>query len=69
MNPLERQRRELKATDPGLYSYIACVEQTRAYDQAGDLASGASTGEGAANRLWQRASILRQQLDGLARST
>jgi hypothetical protein len=61
MSDLERERRELKRTQPALYAYISHTEQIAAYDAAGDLASGAVTGEAAANRLWRRASELRKQ--------
>lgn len=49
---LEQRRRDLKGSDPDFYSYIANIEWAKALDTAGDHASGASNGHGAANRCW-----------------
>ena len=52
---IEQARRDLKASQPELYAYIRATEQAAAYSAAGDLVSGALTGEAAANRCWSRA--------------
>jgi hypothetical protein len=51
MDVREQQRRDLKASDPDLYAYIAVVEQRKILETAFSLASGAVDGHGAANRI------------------
>jgi hypothetical protein len=63
---LEQQRRAFKRDQPELYAYITATEQIKAYDDAGDLASGALNGEQAASRVWQRGRSLRRGLNETA---
>lgn len=52
---LEQERRDLKRERPELYEYVTHFECAKALDSAGDSASGATSGHGAANRVWQTA--------------
>jgi hypothetical protein len=54
-NPTEQDRRRFKLNRGALYAYVRAYERSKAYGLAGDLVSGASSGEAAANRLWRRA--------------
>lgn len=52
---VEQARRALMLSDPQLYRYIEAHVAARELDRAGGDASGAETGHGAANRIWQAA--------------
>lgn len=50
---LEQSRRNFMADHPELYRYITMRETAKAFDLAGDEASGATSGHEAANRIWR----------------
>lgn len=56
---IEQARRNFMREDPELYAYIQARVVARALDSAGDSASGAETGHGAANRVWSLAATWR----------
>lgn len=58
---IEQSRRDFAAREPVLYAYMAHVEAAKALDSAGDAASGATDGHGAANRVWRMAAARREQ--------
>lgn len=55
MTGIEQRRRDLMRDQPDLYDYIETLTEARTYKVAGDLASGATDGHGAANRCYRRA--------------
>ena len=62
---LEQSRRNFKADFPELYEYIQLRETARALKSAGDTASGALDGHGAANRVWSMAARARERYEAL----
>lgn len=52
---IEQSRRDFMRDHPDLYRYIALRESAKALKSAGDTASGALDGHGAANRVWSMA--------------
>lgn len=66
VTPLEQQRRDFKGANRDLYDYIAALEWAKALDHAGDLASGAVDGHGAANRLGAAKSRMLTRADELS---
>jgi hypothetical protein len=67
--PIEAQRREFLRTSHELYAYVTAHEVSRALDHAADLIAGASSGNGAANRLWHwRSTIEGERHQAIERS-
>lgn len=52
---IEQARRNFMRDNSELYAYIEARVVARELDRAGDTASGAEDGHGAANRIWQMA--------------
>lgn len=55
---LEQRRRDLKRGDRQFYDYVVNFELSRAFDSAGDTASGRS--EYVANQLWSKSATARR---------
>lgn len=60
---IEQDRRDFKASNPTLYSYIAAHENAAVLKSAGDNVSGARDAHGAASRLWSMAGRWRARAD------
>ena len=62
---IEQARRNLMHDDPELYAYIEARIAAREVKRAGDSASGALDGYGAANRVWALAGTWEQKWRGM----
>lgn len=62
---IEQERRDFMREHPDLYRYIALRESAKALKSAGDNASGAIDGHGAANRVWSMAAQAKERYEAM----
>jgi hypothetical protein len=60
---IEQDRRNFMEAEPALYAYIEALVAARELERAGGDASGATSGEGAANRVWALAGKWRERAE------